>query len=173
MAGIVVVQFRDCGGWGKGLRLGGEQGGAGPRPALASQAASALSSRVLGSFERTSAGVGTAFPQAQSQGLVGINALAACEAAAGRGPVPPVVQWGRMKITIRIKPDECISAANCTGVAPKFFKIGDEPYVELLDRSGAVAGTVCTLEVNAEELEALHEAAEACPTRAIEVVEQA
>ncbi len=78
-----------------------------------------------------------------------------------------------MKITIRIKTDECISAANCTGVAPKFFKIGDEPYVELLDRSGAVAGTVCILDVSPEELEALHEAAEACPTRAIEVVEQA
>lgn len=77
----------------------------------------------------------------------------------------------RMKITIQIKPDECISAANCTGVAPHFFQIGDEPYVELLDRSGARVGTTCTLEVNEEELESLHEAAEACPTRAIEILE--
>ena len=78
-----------------------------------------------------------------------------------------------MKITIKIKPDECISAANCTGVAPQFFQIADEPYVEVLDRSGSRVGTTCELDVSADELESLHEAAEACPTRAIEILENA
>lgn len=77
-----------------------------------------------------------------------------------------------MKLTITIDPGACISAANCVGMAPDFFEIGGEPYVELIDKKGEVLGTEHTFEVTPEEAELLHEAAEACPTRAISVVER-
>lgn len=78
-----------------------------------------------------------------------------------------------MKVTIKIKPQECILAANCTGVAPRFFEIGAEPYVELFDGKGGNQGMAYSFEPTPEELELLHEAADSCPTRAIEVVEGA
>ncbi len=58
-----------------------------------------------------------------------------------------------MKITLKVDPTVCITAANCVGVTPKFFRIGDEPYVELLDRNGDIAGTQVAYEVTPEELE--------------------
>ena len=76
-----------------------------------------------------------------------------------------------MRITVKIDTNECISAANCTGVAPKLFQIGREAYAELLDAKGAVQGTSYTFEATDHELELVQEAAESCPTRAIQVVE--
>jgi len=73
------------------------------------------------------------------------------------------------RVTVSIDPDVCISAANCIGVVPQFFQIGAEPYVQLLDRSGAVAGSVHSFEASDEEFALLEEAAESCPTRAIAV----
>ena len=73
------------------------------------------------------------------------------------------------KVTVRVDPEVCITAANCTGVAPKLFHIGDEPYAELLNREGQPQGNQYTFEATAEELELLEEAAESCPTRAITV----
>ncbi len=73
-------------------------------------------------------------------------------------------------MTIKIDTNECISAANCTGVAPEFFQLGDQPYVELLDGNGKGMGTECTLEATAEQVDLFEEAAESCPTRAIRVV---
>jgi ferredoxin len=74
-----------------------------------------------------------------------------------------------MKITVKIDPTECISAANCVGVAPQFFQLGSEPYVELLD-GAQVVGTEHSYEVTKEQLELLEEAAESCPTRAIQIL---
>jgi ferredoxin len=70
-------------------------------------------------------------------------------------------------ITIAIDPEDCIAAANCAGVAPKFFRIADHAYAEVLDRDGRPQGTVHTLDVSDEELALIREAAESCPTRAI------
>lgn len=73
------------------------------------------------------------------------------------------------QVTITIDPDLCISAANCVGIAPEFFQIGTEPYVEILDRSGESQGTKHTFEATQAEIEQFEEAAESCPTRAIAV----
>ncbi|MBV8819595.1 MAG: ferredoxin [Acidobacteriaceae bacterium] len=75
-----------------------------------------------------------------------------------------------MKVTIKIDTNECIAAANCTGVAPEFFQLGDQPYVELLDGKGHMQGTEYTTEASAEQVEMFEEAAESCPTRAITVI---
>ena len=44
------------------------------------------------------------------------------------------------KVTVQIDTSLCITAANCVGIAPQLFQIGDEAYVELLDGGGAVQG---------------------------------
>jgi ferredoxin len=75
-----------------------------------------------------------------------------------------------MRITIKIDKNECISAANCTGVAPQFFQLGDEPYVELLNGKDEIQGTEYTLDATPEEMELFEEAAESCPTRAIKII---
>ena len=77
-----------------------------------------------------------------------------------------------MKITLKVNPIECIAAANCVGIAPRFFQIKDDPYVELQDGHGNPAGTEYEFDATPEELELLREAADSCPTRAIEVVEE-
>ena len=71
------------------------------------------------------------------------------------------------KLRVKIDPDLCITAANCVGVAPKLFHVGDEPFAELLDKSGVPQGTSYTWDATDEELELVEEAAESCPTRAI------
>jgi ferredoxin len=75
------------------------------------------------------------------------------------------------KVTVQIDTSLCITAANCVGIAPRLFQIGDEPYVELLDREGAVRGTEHTFEATPAEMELLDEAVESCPTRAIRVTQ--
>lgn len=71
------------------------------------------------------------------------------------------------KVTVRIDPSSCILAANCVGIEPKLFQIGQEAYVELIDASGTLRGTEYTFEASDAELEMIEEAAESCPTRAI------
>lgn len=73
------------------------------------------------------------------------------------------------KVTVRIDTTACITAANCVGIAPQLFQIGDEAYVELLDGEGAVRGTEYTFEATATEMDLLEEAVDSCPTRAISV----
>lgn len=75
------------------------------------------------------------------------------------------------KVTVQIDTSLCITAANCVGIAPEIFQIGDEAYVELLDREGAVRGTEHTFEATSAEMELLEEAADSCPTRAIRVTQ--
>jgi ferredoxin len=70
-------------------------------------------------------------------------------------------------ITVTIEPSTCILAANCVGMEPKLFRIGQEPYVELIDGNGAVQGTEYTFEATAAEIEMVEEAVDSCPTRAI------
>ncbi|MBV8864597.1 MAG: ferredoxin [Acidobacteriaceae bacterium] len=71
------------------------------------------------------------------------------------------------KVTVRIDPSVCILAANCVGIEPKLFQIGQEPYVELTDASGNSQGTEYTFEASNTELEMIEEAVDSCPTRAI------
>jgi ferredoxin len=71
------------------------------------------------------------------------------------------------KVTVQIDPSACILAANCVGIEPKLFQIGEEPYVELTDTSGISHGTEYTFEATEAELEMIEEAVDSCPTRAI------
>ena len=73
------------------------------------------------------------------------------------------------KVTVQIDTSLCITAANCVGIAPQLFQIGDEPYVELLDAQGIVRGTEHTFDATPAEMELLEEAVDSCPTRAIRV----
>jgi ferredoxin len=71
------------------------------------------------------------------------------------------------KITLTIDPSTCILAANCVGMEPKLFRIGLEPYVELIDASGTVQGTEYSFEATDAEVEVIEDAVDSCPTRAI------
>lgn len=71
------------------------------------------------------------------------------------------------KVTVRIDPSACILAANCVGIEPKLFQIGQESYVELTDGNGISQGTEYTFEANDAEVEMIAAAVDACPTHAI------
>jgi ferredoxin len=71
------------------------------------------------------------------------------------------------KVTVQIDPSACILAANCVGIEPKLFQIGQESHVELTDANGILQGTEYTFEANHTELEMIEEAVDSCPTRAI------
>jgi ferredoxin len=73
------------------------------------------------------------------------------------------------KITVQIDPSLCILAANCVGIEPRLFQIGQEPYVELIDGAGATQGTKYSFDASETELEVIEEAVESCPTRAISI----
>ena len=73
------------------------------------------------------------------------------------------------KVTVQIDPSLCILAANCVGIEPKLFQIGQEPYVELADAAGISQGTEYTFEASEAELEQIESADDACPTQAISV----
>lgn len=73
------------------------------------------------------------------------------------------------KVTVQIEPSTCILAANCVGIEPKLFQIGQESHVELIDASGTLHGIEYTFAVTDAELEMIEEAVDSCPTRAISV----
>ena len=71
------------------------------------------------------------------------------------------------RITVKVDTMLCITAANCVGIAPKLFRIGDEAYVELLDPKGISQGSEYSFDATSEEVVLIEEAVESCPTRAI------
>ena len=71
------------------------------------------------------------------------------------------------KVTVKIDPSECILAANCVGIEPKLFQIGQQSHVELIDANGIVQGTEYTFEAIDAQVELIEEAVDSCPTRAI------
>lgn len=71
------------------------------------------------------------------------------------------------KISVKVDPDLCITAANCVGIAPKLFHIGDETYAELLDKGGVPQGNKYAWDATEDEVELIEEAIDSCPTRAI------
>ena len=73
------------------------------------------------------------------------------------------------KVTVQIDPSTCILAANCVGIEPKLFQIGQESHVELIDANGTLHGIEYTFAVTDAELEMIEEAVDSCPTRAISV----
>jgi ferredoxin len=71
------------------------------------------------------------------------------------------------KVTVKIDPSACILAANCVGIEPKLFQIGQESYVELIDANGVVHGIEYTFDAAEAQVELIEEAVDSCPTRAI------
>ena len=76
------------------------------------------------------------------------------------------------KITVTVDTTLCITAANCVGIAPKIFRIGDAGYAELLDRAGVPQGPDYTFDAKDDDLALVEEAVESCTTRAISYVRE-
>lgn len=74
------------------------------------------------------------------------------------------------KVTIRIDPSLCITAANCSGIAPKIFHINEEGLAEVMDEAGTPQGYEHTLAVSDADAELIEEAVESCPARAISMI---
>jgi ferredoxin len=73
------------------------------------------------------------------------------------------------KLTVKIDPSLCITAANCVGIAPTIFHINEEGLAEVLDRTGTPQGYEHTLDVTDVEAALIEEAVESCPARAISI----
>ena len=73
------------------------------------------------------------------------------------------------KLTIKIDPSLCITAANCSGIAPDIFHINEEGLAEVKNAAGIPQGYEYTLIATAAELALIDEAVESCPARAISV----
>jgi len=66
---------------------------------------------------------------------------------------------GSVSMKVRIIKEECIACGVCADIAPEIFEMGDD------------AAEVKVDDVPASEQEAVREAAESCPTEAIEIEE--
>jgi ferredoxin len=71
------------------------------------------------------------------------------------------------KATVKVDTKLCIAAASCVNVAPKFFDLDEDNVVFLIDPVTNEAKTTITFDASPEELSALKEAVENCPTSAI------
>ena len=71
------------------------------------------------------------------------------------------------KVTVKVDGKLCIAAASCVNVAPKFFDLDEDNVAFLIDPASGEARNSITFEATPEELAALKEAVENCPTSAI------
>jgi ferredoxin len=71
------------------------------------------------------------------------------------------------KVTVKVDGKLCIAAASCVNVAPKFFDLDEDNVAFLIDPANGEAKSSITFEASPEELAALKEAVENCPTSAI------
>ena len=62
---------------------------------------------------------------------------------------------------VKVVKDSCIGCGMCTGICPEVFQLGDDSLSENKFGNGA--------EIPAEFEDAAREAADSCPTQAIEV----
>jgi ferredoxin len=73
------------------------------------------------------------------------------------------------KVTVKVDPYLCITAANCVGIAPRIFQINEEGLAGVLGRDGTPQGYEHTLDVTAAEQLLIDDAVESCPVRAISI----
>jgi ferredoxin len=71
------------------------------------------------------------------------------------------------RVTVKVDPSLCITAANCVGVTGELFQINEEGFAEVRDPKSGMSGYELQVEVTEEQAELLEEAAVSCPTRAI------
>lgn len=69
----------------------------------------------------------------------------------------------------KVKKDTCIGCGACTVIADKIFEIGDDGLAEVINPLENEEDKV--MEIIEEEKENLIDAAESCPTSAIEIIE--
>ena len=74
-------------------------------------------------------------------------------------------------LTLKIDPTLCIAAANCAGTAPHLFQINEEGLAEAVE-AGQMCGYEHTLTVSDEDAALIDEAAQSCPTRAIQAIRE-
>ena len=70
-------------------------------------------------------------------------------------------------VKVKVDTDLCIGASNCVGVTPEFFKLNDSNIATV--RKGTGTDFEKTIEVSDAPLAVLQEAAESCPTLAIQI----
>ena len=73
------------------------------------------------------------------------------------------------KISVRVDPQLCITAANCVGVSAELFRINEEGFAEARDPKTGSSGYEMTVEVSDAQAALLEEAVDSCPTRAIQI----
>jgi len=73
------------------------------------------------------------------------------------------------RLTIKIDPTLCITAAICTGVSPELFQINEEGMAEVKDGAGEAQGYSYAFEATAVQEVLIEEAVESCPSRAISI----
>lgn len=76
------------------------------------------------------------------------------------------------RVTIKVDPELCITAANCVGVTGELFQINEEGFAEARDPQSGTSGYELQLEITGDQAELLEEAAVSCPTRAIVVTNE-
>jgi ferredoxin len=75
-----------------------------------------------------------------------------------------------IKVTVKVDGKLCIAAASCVNVAPKFFDLDEDNVAFLIDPASGEAKNSISFEATPEELAALKEAVENCPTSAISLI---
>jgi ferredoxin len=73
------------------------------------------------------------------------------------------------KLTVKIDPTLCITAANCSGIAPELFHINEDGVAEVMNRDGIPQGYEHTFEATEVEAVLIDEAVDSCPAQAISV----
>jgi ferredoxin len=74
-----------------------------------------------------------------------------------------------MKLTVKVDTKQGIGAASCIGIAPQFFRLDEDNTAYLIDPATGKDVTAITIEATDAEKAQLLEAAENCPTSAIQV----
>ncbi len=72
------------------------------------------------------------------------------------------------KVTVTIDSSACIAASACVDTAPKFFRLDEDNVANIIGPNGEGAFTQ-ELDVTDEQKKLLEDAANACPTSAIQV----
>lgn len=74
------------------------------------------------------------------------------------------------KVKISINQNECIGCSFCQNCLPELFKYDEENFKGKLKEDGKLVDTII-IELSAEQLQKVKEAAEGCPAQAISITE--
>ena len=75
-----------------------------------------------------------------------------------------------MKTTVKVDENLCIGSGSCIVLASEFFELDDEGKAQITQ--GKIKGKEVTLDINSKDRKKLLDAARACPTQAISIVDE-